>query len=101
MSFLKKNSPLLLKQLLKTCGSNTTNLTIRNCRNIIIVESKRFLNTNDNNNSNDILKTNNFYKVWILFTFLFFSFSLFLFLFKTMKKLDRLIFVFFLNFSNK
>ena len=96
MSFLKKNSPLLLKQLLKTCGSNTT---IRNCRNIIIVESKRFLNTNDNNNSNDILKTNNFYKVWILFTFLFFSFSLFLF--KTMKKLDRLIFVFFLNFSNK
>ena len=71
MSFLKKNSPLLLKQLLKTCGSNTT---IRNCRNIIIVESKRFLNTNDNNNSNDILKTNNFNKVWILFTFLFHCF---------------------------
>ncbi len=68
MSFLKKNS-VLLKQLLKTYGSSASNLTIRNCRNIILVESKRLLNTNDKN-SNDILKANNLNEVFYIYSFL-------------------------------
>jgi hypothetical protein len=72
MSYLRKNSALL-KQLLKTkCGRSATNLTIKNCRNIIIVESKRFLNTNDKINNNDILKTNNFKQIKVYCLFFFF-----------------------------
>lgn len=55
MSFLKKNSMLFSNKFLKAVLRSATNLRVRNCKYLIIEESKRFLNTSHNNNSKEIL----------------------------------------------